>query len=253
MHWRYWTLLISIFLPTPTPCSAGNRLSSEHSLAFPGLTSCPRLRSPLPRDTQFFRFSSFPLHLPRWRWCRGGSCWRQCVEEASEWRVDPGPPLGSWLASVEVLPLVPGQATVQLLLACDPARVSLALLGLAYIPSLAEWFPLYLSVISSLLNTSWDPWRPQGEARPASASSCHPEGVPWKCCPPRRPRGSQIPHTRQPALVKRLLDSYSWLPVLESGPPRTCANLAQLSAFLRLQIPHLQIADDENSSLYLLW
>ena len=51
--------------PPPTRCSAGNRLASEHSLAFPGLTSCPRLGSPLLCDAQFFRFGFFPLCLPR--------------------------------------------------------------------------------------------------------------------------------------------------------------------------------------------
>lgn len=66
------------------------------------------------------------------------------------------------------------------------------------------------------------------------------------------PGGIIFPTPRPPGCVEKILDSDSYLPVLESGLLMTFKNLAQLPAFVRFQFPHLQIACDENSRLYVL-
>lgn len=141
---KFVCILLNLAHEHSAPAQQGTDFPINTPFAFPSLTSCPPAQIRLfHADTQVFRVCFFPLPLPRTAagWMR--SLWQR-VEEASEWHVDPRPPAGSWLTSVEVLPRVLGQATVQSLLASvaaeGPAEELMACLVLAH--SGAEILPL---------------------------------------------------------------------------------------------------------------
>lgn len=102
---------------------------------------------------------------------------------------------------------------------------------------------------------------PKGNLHPPSASPvtylgcghlCWGEGHLQSAFLLGHPGGIIFPTPRPPDCVEKILDSDSYLPVLESGLLMTFKNVAQLPTFVRLQFPHLQIACDENSRLYVL-